>query len=325
LTEYDGHWNVADVLSRPPTSSGIVELDSISIGGQTFKHFSTSPAAEIIQVAGEFTWRVRRGETSRVIDYVAPPLMLSSESTDNDLNWSQSFYLAPEAITEAFKLSVQLPEPVGVFANQPNPWAETHRRVWRLFWKLALATILVQAFFIFLPGGKLLLRQDFVFDPRAADEVQTREFEITGKPRKIAVKNTTLLDNNWISLDMLLVNKSSGAAWPAARELSFYSGYEDGRWTEGSQDDEVVFLNIPAGTYYLTLDPDMAANKPVAVRDSVEVHTAGAGWSNFVLVMIFLAIFPLFAYFRHAAFEARRWAESDHAPVSSDDADGGED
>lgn len=325
LTEYDGHWNVADGLSRPPTSSGIVELDSVSFGGQSFKHFSTSPAAEVIQVAGEFTWRVRRGETSRVIDYVAPPLMLSSESTDSDLSWSQGVYLAPEAITEAFKLSVPLPEPVGIFANQPNPWAEPHRRAWRLFWKLALATILVQAFFVFLSGGKLLLRQDFVFDPRAADEVQTREFEITGKPRKIAVKNTTSLDNNWMGLDLLLVNKSSGAAWPAARELSFYSGYDDGRWTEGSQDDEVVFLNIPAGTYYLTLDPDMAPNKPVAVRDSVEVHTAGAGWSNFVLVMAFLAVFPLFAYFRYAAFEARRWAESDHAPVSSDDADGSDD
>jgi hypothetical protein len=175
---------------------------------------------------------------------------------------------------------------------------------------------------MFISGGKMLLRQDFTFEPQRGDEVQTREFEIAGKPRKIAVRNATSLDNNWIGLDMMLVNKVTGAAWPAARELSFYSGYDDGHWTEGSREDEVVFLNIPAGTYYLTLDPDMAPEKPMAVRDRVEVHTAGAGWSNFVLVMIFLIAFPIFSAMRHAAFEARRWAESDHAPVSSDDSDG---
>jgi ribosomal protein L37AE/L43A len=322
LTEYNGHWNVADVLSNPPATSGAMELADVRWSGQNFKHFSTTPNAEVIQVAGEFTWRVRRGETSRVVDYVAPPLMLSRESTGNDLNWSQGFYMAPEAIAEAFRLPARLPDPIGVFANQPNAWAETNRRIWRLFGKLALTAVVVQFFFVFLFSGKLLLRQDFTFEPRSADEVQTREFDIIGKPRKLAVHNATSLDNNWIGLDMMLVNKATGAAWPAARELSFYSGNNDGYWSEGSREDEVVFLNIPAGTYYLTLDPDMAPEKPVAVRDRVEVRVAGAGWSNFVLVMIFLIIFPIFTAMRHAAFEARRWAESDHAPVSSDDADG---
>lgn len=321
LTEYNGHWNIVDVLSRPP-AGGIIEVDNVNFGGLSFKHFATTQAAEVVQVAGEFTWRVRRGETNRVVDYVAPPLMLSSESSGNDLNWSQGCYAEPAVIAEAFGLKAELPAAQGVFANQPNPWGETKRRTWGLFWKLALAAIVLQAFFMFISGGKMLLRQDFTFEPQRGDEVQTREFEIAGKPRKIAVRNATSLDNNWIGLDMMLVNKVTGAAWPAARELSFYSGYDDGHWTEGSREDEVVFLNIPAGTYYLTLDPDMAPEKPMAVRDRVEVHTAGAGWSNFVLVMIFLIAFPIFSAMRHAAFEARRWAESDHAPVSSDDSDG---
>ena len=321
LTEYNGHWNVVDVLSKPP-AGGIIEVDSVRHGGQVFKHFATTQAAEVIQVAGEFTWRVRRGETNRVVDYVAPPLMLSSESTGNDLSWSQGSYVEPQVIAEAFGLKAHLPKPTAVFANQPNSWNETNRRIWSLFWKLALAAILLQAFFALFSSGRLLLRQDFTFEPQRGEEVQTREFEITGHPSKIAVRNQTSLDNNWIGLDMMLVNKVTGTAWPAARELSFYSGYDGGSWTEGSREDEVVFLNIPAGTYYLTLDPDMAPDKPVAVRDTVEVHTASAGWSNFVLVMIFLIIFPIFTAMRHAAFEARRWAESDHAPVSSDDADG---
>jgi len=321
LTEYNGHWNIVDVLSNPPSSSGAMELNEVRWSGQSFKHFSTTAAAEVIQVAGEFTWRIRRGETNRVVDYVAPPLMLSRESTASDLSWSQGLYVAPAVIGDAFKLPTSLPEPIGVYANQPNPWDETHRRVCRLFWKLALLAVLLQVFFVVVAGGKLLLRQELLFSPQLAGEsVVSREFEVRDKPRKLTVRNTTTLDNNWIGLEMMLVNKASGAAWPATRELSYYSGRDGGEsWSEGSRDDEVVFRDVPPGTYYLTFDADLAPDQPLAVRDTVEVLSGGAGWSNFVMVLIFLAIFPIFTRLRHAAFEAGRWAESDHAPASSDD------
>ncbi len=324
LTEYNGHWNIVDVLSRPPTSSGIIELDNVRFGDQSFRHFATTPVAEVIQVSGEFTWRVRRGETCRVLDYVAPPLMLSRESTDNEQNWSLGTYVAPEAIAEAFKLSGRMIAPVGVYANQPNPWEETNRRVFKLFWKLALAAIVLQLFFTYIAGGKTLLRQDVVLSPQMVeDSVVTREFEVKGKPRKITVRNSTSLDNNWIGLDLMLVNKASGQAWPVTREIAYYYGRDGGEsWSEGSRDDEVVFLDIPPGTYYVTVDPDIAPDKPVPVRDTIEVRSGGAGWSNFVMVMIFLIFFPIFTLMRRAAFETGRWAESDHAPVSSGDSDG---
>lgn len=324
LTEYNGHWNIADVLSNPPTGSGAMELADVRWNGQNFKHFASTPVAEVIQVAGEFTWRVRRGESNRVVDYVAPPLLLSRESTANDLSWSQGLYVEPAVLAEAFKLPGKLPAPIGVFANQPNPWADSHQRVCKLFWKLALLAIVLQLFFAFIAGGKQLLRQDLSFSPQMAEEtLLTREFEIRDKPRKITVRNTASLDNNWIGLDLTLVNKATGAAWPATRELAYYYGSDGGEsWSEGSRDDEVVFLNIPPGTYYLAVDPEMSPEKPVAVRDTLEVFTGGAGWSNFIMAMLFLVVFPVFTRLRHAAFEARRWAESDHAPESSDDSDG---
>jgi hypothetical protein len=327
LTEYNGHWNIADVLSSPPAASGAMELADVKFSGQRFRHYSTAQSAEVIQVAGEFTWRVRRGETSRVVDYVAPPLLLSRESTANDLNWSLATYVAPEVIGEAFKLPGRMIAPVGIYGNQPNPWAETHRRVCSLFWKLALVAVVLQAFFGSLGGGKVLLRQEVTFSPQMAeDEVVTNTFEVRDRPRKLTVRNSTSLDNNWIGLDLLLVNKASGQAWPAARELSYYYGREDGEsWSEGNPSDEVVFLDIPPGTYYLTVDPDIAPEKPVPVRDVIEVSSGGAGWSNFVIVMLFLVFFPVFTRLRHGAFEARRWAESDHAPAASSDSSDGDD
>ncbi len=322
LTEYNGHWNVVDVLSRPPTSNSVIEVDSLRYDGELFKHFSTTPLAEVVQIDGEFTWRVKYGEANRVVDYVAPPRMLSKETSNNDLNWSLGRYVAPDVIAEAFGQAGKLPAAIGVYANQSNPWSAAVRRSWGLFAKLALVALLVQVFFLFISSEKLLLRQDFSFEPGFASEVQSREFTLAAQQRKIAVRQATSLDNNWLGVDLLLVNKSTGQAWPAAREISYYWGYDDGRWTEGSRDDEVVFRNIPAGTYYLTLDPEMSPNKGVAVRDRLEVVTPRTGWSNFVIVLIFLAAFPVFASLRKSAFETQRWAESDHAPVSSDDSDG---
>ena len=327
LTEYNGHWNVADVLSNPPAGSGAMELADVNFAGQRFRHYSTAQSAEVIQVAGEFTWRVRRGETNRVVDYVAPPLLLSRESTDNDLNWSLGTYVAPEVISEAFKLPGRMIAPVGIFANQPNPWAETHRRVCSLFWKLALVAVVLQVFFGLLGSGKVLLRQEFTLSPQMAeDSVVTNEFQVRDRPRKLTVRNSTSLDNNWIGLDLLLVNKASGQAWPAARELAYYYGNDGGEsWSEGNRTDEVVFLDIPPGTYFLTVDPDIAPEKPVPVRDVIEVSSGGAGWSNFVMVMLFLVFFPVFTRLRFAAFEARRWAESDHAPAASGGSSDGDD
>ncbi len=319
LTEYNGHWNLVDVLSSMPASSGAMELADIRWQGESFQHFSSTPKAEVIQLAGEFNWRVRRGETCRVVDYVAAPLVLSRESSASDLNWSLGRYVEPAVIAEAFRLPA-LPAPVGVYANQPNPWGETHRQACRLFWRVALVAIVLQALFSLFFGSQLLLRQDFLFTQETADETRvTREFTVTGKARKLTVRNATSLDNNWIGLDMTLVDKTSGAAWPASRELGFYAGYDGGEsWSEGNRTDEVVFLDIPPGTYYLAVDPDIAPEKPVPVQDRIEVLAGGAAWSNFILLAIFLALFPIFSRFRHAAFEARRWSESDHSTDGGD-------
>lgn len=319
LIEDNGHWNIVDVLSNPPSVSTAMEEADVRWNGQSYRHFSTSPSAEVIQVAGEFTWRVKRGECNRGVDYVAPPNLLSRETTDSDLNWSLGVYVESSVIETAFNLPGKLPEAIGIYANQPNPWAQTHARTCRLFWQLAGLALVAQLFFMFFFSGQSLLRQEFEFSPFAAEERVTQEFSIGHKVRKIRVRNTTSLDNNWLGLNMTLVNKATGAAWPATREVAYYHGREAGEsWSEGRRDDEVAFVNIPPGTYYLTLDPDLPPDQLYTVRDRLEVSSATPGWSNFVLLMVFLAAFPIFTRLRHAAFEVRRWAESDHAQVADD-------
>jgi ribosomal protein L37AE/L43A len=319
LTEYDGHWNVVDVLSQHP--SGGNDFQDVNYEGGRYKHFATSKA-EVIQVQGEFNWRVKRGDVSAVADFVAPPLMLSRDRTAKEVSWSRCLYVEPETIAGAFGLKETPGSPLGVYANQPNPWEETHGRVCRMFWWALLVVVLLQAYFAVLGGSPVLLRQQLAFQPHGnEDTVVSQAFVVKPSTKKLVVSHDTDLYNDWIGLNVNLVNKATGEAWQAPREISYYAGVDDGEsWSEGSRNNEVVFVGIPAGTYYLAIDPDYS-DTPRDVHSRLEVTAGSPGWSNFVLVLLFLAVFPIFTRLRRGAFEVRRWAESDHAPVASDDSD----
>ena len=321
LTEYQGHWNYARTLSNPPgVSRGALKFKR---GQDEFKLFS-SGEARIIYVVGEFYWRVSVDESCVLEDYICPPLMLSREVTAKEASWSQSEYLEADDLCAAFKINASPPQRKGVYANQPNPHNERHRGVCRLFWKLALAATVVQLLFVFIFASHLVLRQRVVLSPFAEDAaLTTQEFVLQSRARALLVRHGTDVENNWVGLTTTLVEKNTGEAFLGTQEISHYKGVDEGEsWSEGSKTDEIVFKNIPAGTYYLAVDYELGTDRRAAVSDTIEVVRNPAGWSNYVLVMIFLVLFPLFSRWRRNAFEAKRWSESDLGGGSEGDIEG---
>lgn len=315
LTEYDGHWNLADPISDLP-----IQGSELRYRGEVYRHFQSAEAVEVIQVAGEFTWRVRCGEQSQVSDYVAPPLMLSREQTANELTWTVAEYLVPEMVKAAFNLPADLPEPQGIYANQPNPWQGERFKIWSLAGKFVLTALVLQVIFLVAFHEKLWLRQDFSLQP-GQGEVLSKPFVLPGGQKRLLVRNQTSLDNNWMGLDLVLVNKDTGQSWPTAREIAFFQGYDDGYWSEGKNQDEVVFRDIPPGTYYLSLEPEIAPEKPQTVNNRLEVVGGGLAWSNFLILIAVLLSFPAFSEYRIKVFETRRWLESDHPPAEAGEDD----
>src|SRR5260370_26114983 len=106
---------------------------------------------------GEFPWQVRRGESVVVKDYIAPPTILSSESTTSETTWSVGEYVSGAEIWQAFKLPGAAPRPSGVFANQPSPLVQSSREMWRL-----CGTFLLIAFSMLL-AGYVFARNEQVF------------------------------------------------------------------------------------------------------------------------------------------------------------------
>src|SRR4029453_13773596 len=71
-------------------------------------------------VLGEFPWQVHFGDRARTRDFIAPPRMLSEESTDEETTWSLGTYLTGAQVWTAFSLPGKAPGARGGFANQPS-------------------------------------------------------------------------------------------------------------------------------------------------------------------------------------------------------------
>lgn len=325
LTESDGHWNFVRKLSQHPLSVAGTHGNSDAMsGGERFKFFSGA-SAETIHVVGEFYWRVAAGEQVQVRDYVAPPKMLSEERTEREIVWSLAEYLEPEEVWTAFKLKTSPRARLGIGPNQPNPHVEANRRNFRLFWTFSLLALLVQLGFVLASGG-LLHRQTLVFRPGDNEAINTAQFVLAKPARSLEVRHHTDLSNGWVTLNMALINKDSGASRETSQELSYYEGYDDGEsWSEGRRNGRLTFAEVPAGTYHLVIDAEAAPNLRSAVGDRLEVWRDPAGWTNWFLLQGILVIFPALSLWRKSSFETRRWADSDVAPSGDDSSDGDDD
>ena len=324
LVEAQGHWNWVSPVTTPPRYA--VGQPVVSWSGEQYRRYSAG-SAETRYVIGEFTWKVSVGETWETIDFIAPPKMLSRESSRNEITWSVGEYLPADEVMAAFKPKPALPAAVGIGANQPNPRRESHRRVCGNFWKFLVLATLAQLLWFFFLGGRTLLDQQLVFSPANEEPVTTQTFRLDKGARNLAVRHETDLDNNWLGLGLTLVDKDSGRAWVAQSDVAYWHGVDDGEsWSEGDRSRELVFRDLPAGTYYFVIDPEISDEKPVAVTDRIKVIRDQAAWSNFFFLLIFLAAFPLFSRYRMSAFENRRWQDADYlssgALRGSTDSDG---
>jgi hypothetical protein len=251
--------------------------------------------------------------------------MLSREAGRNETTWSLGEYLPAEEVAAAFKVKSPLPAAVGVGSNQPNPRAENHRRVCGHFWKFLVLACIAQLLWVFFLGGATLLDQRLVFTPQNEETLTTQSFQLDREARNLAIRHDTDLDNNWLGLSLTLVEKNSGRAWNAQSEVSYWHGVDDGEsWSEGDRTRELVFRDVPPGTYYFAIDPELSTEKPVAVADRIQVIRDQAAWSNFFFLLIFLAALPLFTRYRVTAFEIERWKNADFLSSGADFGPGGD-
>jgi hypothetical protein len=113
----DGHWSYVQ-----PVSTGAVDNTGLgaTYDGVKFRSFTSAPL-RVQLVLGELYWQVTEGEMVQSQDFIAPPAMLSLESTESEVTWSLSTYMTEHEVLHAFGAAqLSLPPAMRKAPNQVN-------------------------------------------------------------------------------------------------------------------------------------------------------------------------------------------------------------
>lgn len=149
LVRNKGHWSFVESipLSKVKDRSDV----RATVDGTRYRLFDRGKAY-VRYVVGEFYWQVKIDEKVESADYIAPPHMLSIETTlgnqGQEINASLGTYLPVETIETAFKLKELLTRPFGVGTIQPLP---SRADIW-VMW-VCFASLLAVLDYIFVSGA----------------------------------------------------------------------------------------------------------------------------------------------------------------------------
>ena len=315
LSEYNGHWNYIRVESAIAERALSIGRAVFMMKGRSYSAFDNGTAVTSY-VLGEFPWRVQVGEQAFFEDYVAPPYILSAEKTSGEVVWSTGEYRSGKQIWSAFRLPGSPPSASGVFLNQPSAYQGRVGSAWRTFLWLLVALAAVAFFFTATSQDKTVFERSYTFVPASAGEASfvTDYFDLTGRPSDVAIDINTDLDNSWLYLNFALIDQDTGQGYDFGREVSYYHGVDsDGSWSEGGKRNSVRIPAVPAGRYYLRIEPenDGKDSSLAPIHYDLEVRRDVPVWSWIWIAAGLLLIPPVYTTIRSHSFEAARWRESD--------------
>ena len=322
LTVAGNHWSWIE----PANAGDVLETGlTLRFRGKILRHFQSGTAV-VDALRGEFYWKVAVGERTSTSDWVAPPLMLSSEQTSEEVTWSSGQYLRPEDVEAIFPgaLKKRLGATTGIAPNQPNPYTAPRRSL------LVLATAFTAALAVLgmlvaarADGKRVYLGTHSLVAPppepgASADPaplvVLTEPFTIDRRSN-LRVRVNADVDNTWFALGGALINETTNEVRQFSVDVSYYHGYAEGEsWAEGSAADSIYLGGVSPGTYLFRFEPqtDRACVKCPSSY-TVEARTNVFLSGHLFLFLFLLWLIPVVVIFLHSGFERRRWADSDHS------------
>lgn len=314
LVQSDGHWTYVR-----PVDVGAVSGDAYTARYDDVAFRRYIQCSLIVQrVRGECYWKVRVGECTTGIDYVAPPAMLSSEQSDGELNWSLSEYVTiKDLATRVPKAVVSAPR--GVAPSQPPLFKGIG-----LMAGLAIAAACVTGLIMIgAAQNQRLARLTCSAErstpppPDPAAPATAPGIVCFSEPFALIAGDNLAVDlvgnasNSWISVGGDLVNDATGETQSFDRDIEYYSGYEDGEsWSEGSKSERVYLAPMTTGRYVLRLELQGSAPPDVDAEVLQGVFRPGM-WFTVLGIVGGLGLLLVLIRFAH---ERKRWADSDNPP-----------
>jgi len=318
LMEDQGHWMWLRPLSGGEVQGGYGPL--ATVGGRRHVLWN-AVEGHVSYVVGEFYWRVERGESARLRDFIEPPYVVSQEASGQEINWTAGEYIEGKEVFEAFGVEDEPPRKIGVGLAQPNPHS--------LGFPALIAIVMSVALFGLMgfvatqhPSDRLVdgpvrvpATPSTQPDPSGRNATLTPPFVVREGPTLVEVKLRTNADNQYVGVPAALIEQSTGQVIEFYIDAERYHGVSGGEsWSEGSRSNTEHVNQVPAGTYALRVDPFWQSFpqpgaygtglSPPAVEISVET---GAQSRSCLLFALFLIWLPAITFFiRHSAFEKKR-------------------
>jgi hypothetical protein len=308
----DGVWSFGGALPGAPEALGGAQ-PSIKYKGEEYRHF-TGGNARTTYVEGEFPWQVREGDTASTNDYIRPPQLISTElqSTKHgaDINFTQMRPIDAAEVWTAFAQAGSPPPTIGIHPAALNPHLS------KFFWVAGI--LLFASWVVALITYAASRERELVFNGRVKNgEVLTHElvFGDQGTATTLAFELSAAgMNNSWAFAEILLVDANTEEALALGLEVDFYSGVDGGEsWSEGSTSARQVIGGVKGGKYLLQVNPQFDQTGDQADwLDLTITRDVPLGRYMFLPLLVIIA-FPAMNLARRAAFEAKRWASSDHA------------
>ncbi len=314
LVQSNGHWNFIKVLKKDIPGAG--NANEVRLDGKKYQVFLKGQAV-VHYVKGEFYWRVQKGDSTSVADYIAPPFLLSTEKNGEEIMVSLGEYLKPGKVASAFKLDKEMPARTGVLSNQPAPYQGAFLKLWIIAGVFMALAYMIQTMTINSADNADVYSSQFRVDAADRDKTISTPSFLIPKKSNVLIQSGSPIDNDWLELHLSLVNEQTNKEYAIVQAMEYYHGQDtDGAWVEGRPYSKTYISSVPSGNYRLLIDADSGAYFRSGYVDfNLGIRRDVPAGLNYWSTVLMILVYPILVLVIRWSFENRRWSESDYVPA----------
>jgi hypothetical protein len=309
----DGEWQFGTPLADRPEG----DRNAVTWRGNTFARHGRDQSTSTTDVAGEFYWRIKAGDTATATLFHSGETVLSREVSAGEENWTQLVPVTESEIEQSFGMKRRsLPRRTaarGLMQFKAAPGMKEDE-LGRMF-MLALAVSLFAAIAMAGLAGPSTESGSMVQVPVGGQVEPVKVGTITvNRPWQFVSVNadTNMFENRWVDLEYNIVDRSTEQSIDTFGLVEHYAGQDsDGYWSEGSHHGDTLIGHVPRGTYDVYVSGsahgwpvDPPAVDPWGQTDAInvwiEAKTGAMSWGMWWTLVIGLFAWPLtILWWRH--------------------------
>lgn len=313
LSEYNGHWMLSKIVpstEKLPKKNSTVYRHFNNTQYQLFNRYSP----EIVYAEGEFDSSFLACQSRTYSEYVGGTKMLSSEQiSDGEYIWYLGEYQYPDQIKALFPKAV-LPKRKGIGAIQPYMrFLTPNHIVWLALMVVGIFTAMQILLGVSATEKVLYNQAHVVIDSSGfVAPIVTPGFKIENSlfgRTNLEYELFADVSNNWFETDVILVNDDTDEEIGFQEGVEYYSGSD---WSEGSNRASSTISEVPDGNYHMVITTysDRTVFHPVSNYE-IKLKQDVPMWSNYFILVILLAIYPIGIVVGSNIYEGKRWSQSD--------------